>query len=149
MGILGVEPRLSPYKEPALTIKLYSHEYDTNLSYHIRPVAVKRFLNACLRFLAARRACGLRCLFCSLLLWCCQFGTFIGLPRPLYLFSIAQDPWVVKPLVEIDGSSFDRYLGSLNCNCRSLTKLQFCFGSIRHNRSTLSKTKFRFFFCNR
>jgi len=26
MGILGVEPRLSPYKEPALTIKLYSHE---------------------------------------------------------------------------------------------------------------------------
>jgi hypothetical protein len=23
MGILGVEPRLSPYKEPALTIKLY------------------------------------------------------------------------------------------------------------------------------
>ena len=26
MGILGVEPRLSPYKEPALTIKLYSHK---------------------------------------------------------------------------------------------------------------------------
>ena len=26
MGILGVEPRLSPYKEPALTIKLYSPE---------------------------------------------------------------------------------------------------------------------------
>ncbi len=26
IGILGIEPRLSPYKEPALTIKLYSHE---------------------------------------------------------------------------------------------------------------------------
>ena len=31
MGILGVEPRLSPYKEPALTIKLYSRDELTEL----------------------------------------------------------------------------------------------------------------------
>jgi hypothetical protein len=31
MGILGVEPRLSPYKEPALTIKLYSQEFNNLL----------------------------------------------------------------------------------------------------------------------
>lgn len=54
--MLGVEPRLPRYKQGALTIKLHSHEYDRSLGYHIRPVADNRFLRACLRFLAERKA---------------------------------------------------------------------------------------------
>jgi len=34
-------------------------------------------LSACLRFLAWRNACGFRLRFCSLLLWCCQFGNVV------------------------------------------------------------------------
>ena len=98
MGILGIEPRLSPYKEPALTIKLYSQEIDTNLWYHIRPVAVKRFLSACLRRLASLIAWGLRDRFCSLLLWCCQLGSFIGVPQPVYVYTIPQTNQPVNPL---------------------------------------------------
>ena len=67
--MLGVEPRLTRYKQVALTIKLHPH------GVHIRTNSFA--LSACLRFLAWRNACGFRLRFCSLLLWCCQLGNVV------------------------------------------------------------------------
>ena len=53
MGILGVEPRLSPYKEPALTIKLYSR-IDRSIAEDLE-LYVKNLLRGRCVFVSHRR----------------------------------------------------------------------------------------------